>query len=97
MVKFSFIPVTDPRLAPEMKAKFLQVGQLVSWEYTDTSGTYTGLIVIGEKSIPQGFQSMADITMDIPAKEVPMAKVQEVSQIVQQEFVSRTIVGIKKP
>jgi hypothetical protein len=48
-VKFGFIPRTDPRLTPEMKAKFLQVGQLASWEFRDSSGTYTGLIVIGEK------------------------------------------------
>jgi hypothetical protein len=96
-VKFGFIPLTDPRLTPEMKAKFLQVGQLASWELRDSSGTYTGLIVIGEKAVPQGFQSMADITMDIPAKKPPMAKVQEISQIVQRAFVARTIVGIKEP
>jgi hypothetical protein len=35
--------------------------------------------------------------MDVPAKKPPMAKVQEISQIVQREFVARTIVGIKKP
>jgi hypothetical protein len=35
--------------------------------------------------------------MDIPAKKTPIAKVQEISPIVQREFVARTIVGIKKP
>jgi hypothetical protein len=80
-----------------MKAKFLQVGQLASWEFRDSSGTYTGLIVIGEKAVPQGFQSMADITMDVPTKEPPIGKVQEISQIIQREFLARTIVGIKKP
>lgn len=97
MVNFAFVPLSDPRLTPEMKASFLNVGQLVKWDYTDASGTYTGLIILGEKKIPAGFQSFADITFDIPAKEIPMAKIQEVSQIVTKEFRERTVVGLFKP
>jgi hypothetical protein len=98
MVKFTFLPVSDSRLSAAQKAQFLNVGQLIQWEVNDTSGTYTGLLVIGEKGIPQGFQTFADVTIDIgDRKELPMAKVQELSQIVQTEFKQRAIINLKKP
>jgi hypothetical protein len=96
MVNFTFIPLPDPRLTADLKAKFLSVGQLIKWELSDSSGTYTGLVVVGEKQHPQGFQSTADITFDIGDKEIPIAKFQEVSQIVQTEFRSRAVVSTKK-
>jgi hypothetical protein len=98
MVNFTFIPLTDPRLTPQLKSQFLNIGQLVNWELTDASGTYKGLIVVGEKPHPQGFQSIADITIDLPAdgKGIPVTKVKELSQIVQTEFVQRAVINLKK-
>jgi hypothetical protein len=96
MVTFTFVPLTDPRLTPQIKAQFLNVGQLINWKLTDASGTYTGLIVVGEKPHPQGFQSMAEVMIDIPEKGIPMEKVRELGQTVQTEFVQRGVVGYFK-
>jgi hypothetical protein len=96
MVKFTFIPFTDGRLTPDLKAKFLRVGQLVNWEYSDASGTYTGLVVIGEKQIPGGFQSFADVTIDLGSREIPIEKIREVSAIVNGEFQKQAVIGTKK-
>lgn len=96
MVNFAFVPLSDPRLTPELKARFLKVDQLVKWESTDSSGAYSGLVIVGEKTRPQGFQSTAEFTVDIRDKGIPIAKVQEISQIVQNEFVRRAVVNIMK-
>ncbi len=91
MVKFTSIPLSDPRLTPELKAQFLNVRQLVNWESTDSSGTYSGLVIVGEKPHPHGFQSTADFTVDVPPGDgIPIAKVQEISRTVQTEFFKRT-------
>jgi hypothetical protein len=59
MVDFTFVPLSDPTLTPELKARFLKVDQLVNWKSTDSSGAYSGLVIVGEKTRPQGFQSTA--------------------------------------
>jgi hypothetical protein len=97
MVEFKFVPLLDPRVTPELKARFLNLGQLVEWKLIDASGTYTGLVVIGEKQIPQGFQSMADFTLDItPNVQIPAAKAQELSRLVLNEFAKRAVIGTPK-
>jgi len=55
------------------------------------------LVIIGEKSIPEGFQTMADITFDVGEKGIPITKVQEISNIVQTELKQRMIVKLQKP
>ena len=50
MVNFMFIPLTDPKLTPELKARFVNVGQLIKWELTGPSGVYTGLVVVRKTS-----------------------------------------------
>jgi hypothetical protein len=65
-------------------------------ELTDSSGSYTGLFVVGEKAIPQGFQTMAEFILDTPAKRIPTAKLEEISQIVQSEFVKRGVAQLRK-
>jgi hypothetical protein len=96
MVNFTFVLLPDPRITPEIKARFLNVAQLIEWDFTDSSGTYTGFFVNGEKTIPQGFQSMAEFIIDMPPAGIPNAKLQEVSQIVQSEFVKKAVVLLKK-
>jgi hypothetical protein len=96
MVNFMFIPLTDPKLTPELKARFLDVNQLIKWELTDSYGVYTGLIVVGEKPHPQGFRSVTEITFDIPEEETSAAKMQQISRLVHAEFVQRGVSGIKK-
>jgi hypothetical protein len=95
MVNFVFIPLTDPKLTPELKARFLNVNQLIKWELSDSYGVYTGLIVVGEKPYPQGFQSTTEITFDIPEEETSAAKMQQISRLVHAEFVQRGVAGIK--
>jgi hypothetical protein len=98
MVNFAFVALTDPRLTPQLRGQFLRVGQLVEWTLTDSSGCYSGLVVIGEKPHPQGFQSGAEITIDIPAGPgIPIAKVQEISRAVQAAFVERAVIHTAEP
>lgn len=96
MVNFTFVRLPDPRITPEIRARFLNVAQLIEWQLTDSSGTYAGLVIHGEKAIPQGFQSMAEFIVDIPPAGIPDAKLQEISQIVQSDFVKRAVVLLKK-
>ena len=96
MVNFMFIPLTHPKLTPELKARFLDVNQLIKWELTDSYDVYTGLIVVGEKPHPQGFRSATEITFDIPEEETSAAKMQQISRLVHAEFVHRGVSGIKK-
>jgi hypothetical protein len=98
MVNFKLASPSDPRLTADIRSRFLRVGQLVAWDLTDSSGQiYTGLVIVGEKPHPQGFQSVADITVDIPEGDgIPIDKIQELSRIVQTELVQRTVVTYKK-
>jgi hypothetical protein len=51
---------------------------------------------VGEKPHPQGFQSTTEITFDIPEEETSAAKIQQITRLVQAEYVQRGVVGIKK-
>lgn len=93
MVKFTFLPLSDSRLAPEHRAQFLTIGQFIKWELTDPSGTYSGLMIVGEQATPQGFQTMANMTIDLGEKEIPAAKVQELSRVVNTEFRQRAVIA----
>jgi hypothetical protein len=98
MVDFKPVPLTDPRLTKELRNKFLNVGQLVEWKVTEGSETYTGLVIVGEKPHPQGFQSMADFTIDLGNRnEIAITKVQALTQEVMGEFKRRAVIGTKKP
>jgi len=94
MVKFTFLPLSDSRLAPEHRAQFLTIGQFIKWELTDPSGTYSGLMIVGEQATPQGFQTMANMTIDLGEKEIPAAKVQELSRVVNTEFIQRAVISL---
>lgn len=97
MVNFTFLPMDETKIAAAHKAQFIKVGQLIKWELADPSGSYSGLVIVGEKPIPNGFQTMADVTIDVGDKGIPMAKVQELSRIVQTEFVQRGVISLQKP
>jgi len=98
MVKFTFLPLTDSRLRPAMTGSFLKVGQLISWELTRGNRTFTGLLIVGEKAIPQGIQTMADCTLDPPeAPQIPLETAREIVQTVLSEFQQRGIVALNPP
>jgi hypothetical protein len=80
MVQFKFIPMDESKVKPELKEQLLTIGRLVRWDYTDDQGTYTGLVVIGEKAIPRGFQTVAKVSLDAATKALPTRKVQELSR-----------------
>lgn len=96
-VSFKFLSLDDPRYKREMGNSFLKVGQLVGWELPSKAETYTGLIVVGEKAVPQGFQSMADFTLDIPATPIPMERAQQIAQTVMREFQQRGTIQLTTP
>ncbi len=54
MVKFTFLPMDESKISADHKKQFLNIGQLIGWEYTDQSGSYSGLLIVGEK--PQSDQ-----------------------------------------
>ncbi len=94
MVKFTFLPVSDSRLAPEHRAQFLTIGQFIKWELTDSSGTYSGLMIVREQKTPRGFQTMANMTIDLGRREISPAKVQELTHVVNTEFIQRAVVSL---
>lgn len=53
--------------------------------------------LLGGKPHPQGFQTMADVTINIVDKEIPMVKVQELTHIVMGEFQRRGVVITTRP
>jgi hypothetical protein len=91
MVQFKFIPMDESKVKPELKEQLLTIGRLVRWDYTDDQGTYTGLVVIGEKAIPRGFQTVAKVSLDAATKALPTRKVQELSRLVGNEFLARKL------
>jgi hypothetical protein len=72
----------------------LTIGQFIKWELTDGSGAYSGLMIVGEKQAPQGFQTFANMTIDVGEKEIPAAKVQELFRVVNAEFMQRAVISL---
>ncbi len=98
MVKLKNLQLSGSRLCPEMTKGFLQVGQLFGWELTRGTRTFTGLVIVGEKSIPQGFQTMIDCTLDTPVgPQVPMETAGEIVRKVVSEFQQRGTVALNPP
>ena len=98
MVKFTSLTLSDPRLRPEMTKSFLQVGQLIGWELARGIRTFSGLLIVGEKATPQGFQTMADCTLDTPAgQQIPLETAGEIVQTVLGEFQQRGIIALNPP
>ena len=91
MVQFHEIPMNEAKMEPELKKGLLTIGQLVKWDYTDDQGTYTGLIVIGEKPVPQGSQTTANVTIDAATKSLPVRKIQELHRLIANEFLARKL------
>jgi hypothetical protein len=91
MVHFKFIPMDESKVKPELKKQLLTVGRLVRWDYTDDQGTYTGLIVIGERAISRGFETVANVSLDAATEDLPTRKVQELSRLVGNEFLARKL------
>lgn len=94
MVTFTLLPMSDVArlVAPAHHAQFLRIGQLFRWVLTETGGTYSGLMIVGEQGTPSGFQTMASMTIDGVA--LPPAKVQQLASIVNGEFIGRGIVSL---
>jgi hypothetical protein len=96
-VNFKFLDLSNPRLKPEVTRSFLNVGQLVGWELPEAKQTYTGLLIVGEKTIPEGFQTMVDCTMDNPPSPVPLEKAGKVVQTVLKQYQERGVVSFQIP
>jgi hypothetical protein len=64
---FIFLRTTEVRLAPEHRAQYLTIREVVKWEITDETGDYSGFLIAGEQIIgihppPQGFVPSANLT-----------------------------------
>jgi hypothetical protein len=46
-------------------------------------------MVVGEQKTPQGFQSLANMIIDLGEKEISHAKVQELSRVANTELLRR--------
>jgi hypothetical protein len=94
-VKFTVLSVAEAGLPPDYKVPFLTtIGQIVKWEFGDASGAYSGLMAIeGETPITPGFQAIANISASTEGKAVSLEQFQELSRIVNAEFLKRAVVS----
>lgn len=97
MVEFTSAQLSDPRLTAEVRAQFLNIGQLFDWKLIDASGSYNGLLVVGEIAMGKGFQTIMSTMIDVPpGPGIPYAKVQEITAVVNDEVRKRSIVILDK-
>lgn len=74
MVRFTSLPLTDPRLTHERKKPFHDVSLVVGWELSKNNRIYTGLLVIGQKAPPEGFETHLECYIDTPTGKQPPLK-----------------------
>ena len=80
MPRFTFLRPTEVRLAPEHRAQYSAIREVVKWEITDESGDYSGLLIAGEQIIgihppPPGFVPSANVTIDLAGRALSPAKI----------------------
>jgi len=90
-MRFTWLQPSDSRLAPEHRAQYLTINQLIKWDVIDPSGAYSGMLIFGEQIVgvhptPKGFLPDKNMTIDLIEKEVPAAKVRELSFEVNRTF-----------
>jgi hypothetical protein len=92
MPKFTFLRPAEVRLAPEHRAQYSTVREVVKWEITDETGDYSGLLIVaGEQIIgihppPEGFVPSANMTIDFGGRELSPAKIHELCRTVRNAF-----------
>jgi hypothetical protein len=91
MPRFTFLRPSAVRLAPEHRAQYLTVRQVVRWEVTDDTGEYSGLLILGEQIIgihapPPGFLPDASMTIDPGETEISSTKIDELCRMVRSGF-----------
>lgn len=97
-VDFQMEAADDPRVPPDIRARFLQVTDVASWKLVEASGNivYTGLIVSGPKSLPMGgFQCFAEFMLDLPkdlTKGIPTNAIPAIQDAVITEFRKRAVI-----
>lgn len=91
MPRFTFLRPSDVWLAPEHRAQYLTVRQVVKWEVTDETGEYSGFLILGEQILgihtpPPGFLPEASMTIDPDDREIPSTKIDELCRTVRSDF-----------
>jgi hypothetical protein len=91
MLRFTFLRPAEVRLAPEHRAQYLTIREVVKWEVTDETGDYSGLLIVGEHIIgvhppPTGFMPDANMTIDFRGRDLSPAKLHELCQAVRNAF-----------
>lgn len=88
MLRFTSVRPSDVRLAPEYRAQYLTIREIVKWELIDEMGDYSGLLIVGEQIIgihppPRGFVPEANMIIDLKDTELAPAKLHELCQSVR--------------
>jgi hypothetical protein len=97
-VDFQMESADSPRVAIEMRKRFLSITDVASWKIVDEKGNvlYTGLIVNGPKPLPDGgFQSVAEFTLDMPSDPtmgIPVNAIPAIQNAVMTEFRKRAVI-----
>lgn len=91
MIKFTFLPPADIRLAPEHRAQYLTIREVVKWEFSDETDQYSGLLIIGEQIIgiyppPPDFEPSSNMTVDFTEKQLSPTKIHQICSIVRTGF-----------
>src|SRR5580658_9964890 len=91
MPRFTFLRPTEVRLAPEHRAQYSTIREVVKWEIADEKGDYSGLLIAGEQIAgihppPQGFVPSANMTIDLDGGELSRAKIYELCRTVRNAF-----------
>ena len=87
MVRFTSLPLTDPRLTHGRKKPFQDVSKLFGWEMTENNLSYTGLLVIGKKAAPEGFEMLLECYIDTPTgKQPPLERSGGIVRTVTEEY-----------
>ena len=67
MLRFTFLQPNEVPLAPEHRALYSTIRDVVKWEITDETGDYSGLLIAGEQIVgihppSKGFVPSANMT-----------------------------------
>ncbi len=75
MLRFTFLQPNEVPLAPEHRALYSTIRDVVKWEITDETGDYSGLLIAGEQIVgihppSKGFVPSANMTTKFDGREL---------------------------
>jgi hypothetical protein len=91
MLRFTFLQPNEVPLAPEHRALYSTIRDVVKWEITDETGDYSGLLIAGEQIVgihppSKGFVPSANMTTKFDGRGLSPAKIHELCRPVRSAF-----------